>query len=90
MAEQGLVRVISGRPAILYVDGCNVYISVHDQNYLNRLKAFKRLLKERHPDHTPLGGSRQFRRMQIKYERFLLEEREWYRQFNLNPPPMGV
>lgn len=88
--NQELVRVFHNRSPIITVKGCSVYIGIHDQNYLNQLKAFKRLLRENHPDQTTLTGSREFRRIQSRYQRFLSEEKKWYKQFNLDPPPIGV
>lgn len=52
-----LIPLIFGRPAILSHRNGLVYLSVHDAAYLQTKAAWKRKLRELHPDRRPVTVS---------------------------------
>lgn len=54
-----LMLQIGSRPSVVETNGGRVYVSVHDQYYLNERKRWKQRLSEAHPDRVnqrPLKG----------------------------------
>lgn len=93
MACMAMVRVLNNRPPVIRVKEygskeCVVYISVHDANYINMLKSYKKLLKEAHPD-SRRGDDKEFKRVSKKFGTWKKQEKYWYAQFGLEPPKWG-
>lgn len=79
-----LVRVLADRPAIVAIDGCDVFVSVHDAEHLRIRSEAKRTLALLHPD---VGGSeRSFRHALTKHEKWLASEKRFYESIRLEPP----
>src|SRR5690349_14786166 len=52
-----LIRVFDrGRPTVIEQDNCKVYISVHDEWFLRRLKELRQLILDCHPDRRRFTG----------------------------------
>lgn len=102
MSELILSR--EGRPAIIEHQGARIFVSVRDQYHIRERKAWKERLFWAHPDRVQTGTSpgrkvyhgsnkkqagQGFIRLYQRYQRWLEEEREYYRSLNLEPPRWG-
>lgn len=79
-----LVRVFAGRPAFVKKDGWVVSVSTMDAAYQATWRAYKRLLRDAHPDRG--GKATQFRKLIGQRERWLEEEERRYGVLGLEPP----
>lgn len=79
-----LIPIRADRPAVIEKDGWTHYISVHDAQYMEAKRAWKRTLAQHHPD----GGGTDYA-FRTRYERYTAwreKEAAYYAQFNLLPP----
>lgn len=79
-----LVRVFAGRPAFVKKDGWLVSVSTMDAAYQATWRAYKRLLRDNHPDKG--GSAGKFRKLMGQRERWLEEEERRYEALGLEPP----
>jgi hypothetical protein len=82
-----LVPFSHGRPAVVRIGSCVVYISVHDAWYADQKRAWKWRMAQAHPDAG--GMAKDFCRLQRHYERWLQGEKAWYAAYELPPPHYG-
>jgi hypothetical protein len=80
-----LIPVIPGRPPVLKKDGQWHYISLHDKAYLARLRSFRNLLTQAHPDR-PGGSTKAFVNVGRNLKIWKDSERAWYWLLGLMPP----
>jgi hypothetical protein len=90
------IQQFAGRPSIVErdvprADGSVIteraYISVHDAQHIRMRGEFKQRLSQAHPDHG--GTDSRFRIVKAEQERWLLAERTWYAEYDLEPPLYG-
>jgi len=79
-----LVVLFGGRPAFVKHEGWTVSVSTMDAAYKDRWRAYKRLLRDAHPDRG--GRATQFRKLVGQRERWLEEEEKRYQELGLEPP----
>lgn len=49
-----LIALRPGRPPILTIKGCRIYVAVHDEYYIRTRKEFRQRLRLAHPDMKPV------------------------------------
>jgi len=81
-----LLEVFPGRPATVIHDGWTVYVAVRDRAYLTTLKAFKRMLRDAHPDKNGGNGGAAFRKIHLQRLKWQNAEAQWYGRLGLLPP----
>lgn len=85
-----LLRVFAGRPVTVMEDGWVVMVAVRDSGYMTTLKAYKRLLRDAHPDKHPQGEKKKwagkFRRIHGERAVWRNQEAQWYARHGLLPP----
>lgn len=79
-----LIPIRADRPAIIEQDGWRHYISVHDAQYMEAKRTWKRSLAHSHPDAG--GTDFQFRSRYERYATWREKEAAYYAQFGLLPP----
>ncbi len=78
---------LPGRPLFVSYDDGRIYISAHDHFHQEKLREFKRLIRNAHPDRVPqIWAAGRTRKLLKARGRFLLKEVTWYAQFGLEPP----
>ncbi len=90
------MRVRAGRPThVTDSNNCIIYISTHDQYFLQTRAAYKRKIASLHPDIYSRGRTVQsgaayrggyFRECMEAYCRWLDKEIQWYKNFGLELP----
>lgn len=76
-----------GRPLFVNYDGGRLYISVHDRYHLERLREWKRKIRNAHPDRNRRRfATAQTRNLLKARNKWQEQEMVWYAKFKLEPP----
>src|SRR6185369_903965 len=86
-----LIPVRANRPSVLTVQGCTIYISVHDAEFERRVaELYAALLTEHHDKRRVRGVPRirgeGFKQATSRLRTFLRAEYHWYAAVHLDPP----
>jgi hypothetical protein len=87
-----VIPVIGNRPSVFKHEGWTVYLSVHDQEYLRKVKELRSSMIEAHPDKHAIEGlttkkaHQLYSRAKFALVQFKQRERLWYWQYKMMPP----
>lgn len=88
-----MIPTISGRPPVVTIGSCTIYLSIRDTEYLRQSKHLRAVVIARHPDKHPSASplakynlSRSFRYQMRLYVQWKLAQRREYWLLNLMPP----
>lgn len=73
-----------GRDPVITVDGCRIYLHIHDAEYMRQRAEWKRRLAAAHPDHG--GTTAAFRVVMGQRLAWLRAEALYYARLGLLPP----
>ena len=72
------------RDPVITIDGCRIYLHIHDAEYLRQKAEWKRRLSAAHPDHG--GSSAEFIRLTGQRQAWQNAEQIYYARLGLFPP----